>query len=143
MVKDELGKKYGRLTVVEQVKIPGKKSAYWRCKCDCGGEKIVRGCDLRSGGTQSCGCLKRENVRNLRKIAHRHKAYDFTGERFGRLLVLYKGGRCSSGSRWICRCDCGNIVDVRGVCLKYGYTHSCGCLRRETSSEIGRRIHGR
>lgn len=142
MVKDETGKRYGRLTVVERFPVPGEKCAHWLCKCDCGGTKVVRGVDLRCGATQSCGCLKRENVRNLKKNT-RGKAHDYTGERFGRLVVIRRGGKCSSGARWICRCDCGNIVDVRGVCLKYGYTHSCGCLRRETSSEIGRRIHGR
>lgn len=140
MLRDETGKKYGRLTVVERVKMPGEKCAHWLCKCDCGGVKIARGVDLRSGSTQSCGCLKRENIKNLKK-ARRSCAYDFTGERFGRLLVLHKGGKCASGSRWICRCDCGNIADVRGVCLKYGYTQSCGCLRREKSVENGRKLH--
>lgn len=33
--------------------------AHWLCRCDCGNQKIVRGVDLRSGHTQSCGCLLR------------------------------------------------------------------------------------
>lgn len=28
----------------------------WRCMCDCGAEKVIRGADLRSGKTASCGC---------------------------------------------------------------------------------------
>lgn len=28
---------------------------------------------------------------------------------------------------WRCRCDCGNEVVVREICLKNGYTTSCGC----------------
>ena len=28
---------------------------------------------------------------------------------------------------WRCRCDCGNEVVVREICLKNGHTTSCGC----------------
>lgn len=31
--------------------------AYWRCQCRCGRTAYVIGTDLRSGNTQSCGCL--------------------------------------------------------------------------------------
>lgn len=30
---------------------------------------------------------------------------------------------------WKCRCDCGNIVEVRGTSLKNGNTKSCGCKK--------------
>ena len=32
----------------------------WRCRCDCGNEKIVVGDNLSSGKSNSCGCLKKE-----------------------------------------------------------------------------------
>ncbi len=35
----------------------------WRVRCECGTEKVVRGQDLRSGKTRSCGCLQRDGVR--------------------------------------------------------------------------------
>jgi hypothetical protein len=35
---------------------------YWLCRCDCGTEKIVSAGNLRSGHTQSCGCLWREAI---------------------------------------------------------------------------------
>jgi hypothetical protein len=34
----------------------------WRCVCDCGGVTSVGIGSLRSGGTKSCGCLKREET---------------------------------------------------------------------------------
>ena len=34
----------------------------WNCKCECGSAKVVRGINLRSGNTESCGCLKRETM---------------------------------------------------------------------------------
>lgn len=40
----------------------------WFCVCDCGNTTIVRGTSLRTGGTQSCGCLNRDISRA--KIIH-------------------------------------------------------------------------
>lgn len=56
---DLTGQKFGRLTVIEQVKNDRRGNARWRCSCDCGGETTTRGSSLRSGHTQSCGCLLR------------------------------------------------------------------------------------
>lgn len=41
-----------------------KGGAHWLCKCDCGNEKLssVVGCQLKSGHTQSCGCLNSEKT---------------------------------------------------------------------------------
>lgn len=36
---------------------------------------------------------------------------------------------------WLCRCDCGNEVEVSAHSLRNGNTKSCGCLNRELSSE--------
>ena len=34
--------------------------SYWRCKCNCGNEKIVARSNLASGTIKSCGCLKKK-----------------------------------------------------------------------------------
>ena len=69
---NELGKTYGRLTVKEKATDKGKY-ARWLCQCSCGNPTIVLGADLRSGATQSCGCLQREQLRasamSKRKVA--------------------------------------------------------------------------
>lgn len=51
-----IGHKYGRLTVVSR----GTAKSSWVCRCDCGGDKTALASNLRSGRTQSCGCLWRE-----------------------------------------------------------------------------------
>lgn len=133
--KDETGKRYGRLTVIERAdKTNAQRMAYWVCLCDCGNTKIARGVDLRCGGTKSCGCLRKEGGKNLRNTK-RHKAYDMIGEKYGRLTVLRKGGKSTTGSKWVCQCDCGRIVEVRGNCLRSGNTKSCGCYRKDCSRE--------
>lgn len=59
---------------------------------------------------------------------------DMVGKRFGRLVVLRQGVRSKQYITWICQCDCGLIVEVRGVSLRNGHTQSCGCLNREKVS---------
>ncbi len=73
-----------------------------------------------------------------------------TGKKYGRLTVLsrYKNRKSKSGRTevmWLCKCDCGNIVSLRGVSLRNGNTISCGCYRKECSSQrmhSNNTIHG-
>lgn len=36
---------------------------------------------------------------------------------------------------WKCKCDCGNIITVRGTNLRNGKTKSCGCLSKEKAAQ--------
>lgn len=49
--------KFGRLTVIEVLPVRPKRAL---CRCECGVEKTVRLDHLKSGATQSCGCLHSE-----------------------------------------------------------------------------------
>jgi hypothetical protein len=59
VLRDLTGQRFGRLTVLNYVRSPGRGGARWRCRCDCGATKEVAGQPLTSGAIQSCGCLKR------------------------------------------------------------------------------------
>ena len=65
------------------------------------------------------------------------KFLDLTGQRFGKLTVIKFSKDVQSGNRkrkyWLCRCDCGNIKEVRTDCLTSGNVKSCGCLHIENS----------
>jgi len=66
-------------------------------------------------------------------MAGQRKAKDLTGQRFGKLIVLWRGENIAepSGavrSAWVCRCDCGNGCTVPAHSLTRGRTKSCGCL---------------
>jgi len=67
---DLTGQRFGRLVVVGRADPACDKhgTARWRCLCDCGNEKDVRGSDLRRGRTTSCGCLQKERVRAAHTI---------------------------------------------------------------------------
>lgn len=58
-----VGKKFGRLTVLEEFKKPEEKYTYFvRCKCDCGNEFVTRKNAVKRCLTLSCGCLHKERT---------------------------------------------------------------------------------
>lgn len=47
-------------------------------------------------------------------------------------MALNKGKKDKASHQyWICKCDCGNIVEVNSDNLRRGLTQSCGCLHSE------------
>ena len=59
--QDLSGKKYGRLIVIRLSHVKSKKT-FFVCRCDCGKEAVIYSQKLKSGHTQSCGCLFMETV---------------------------------------------------------------------------------
>lgn len=141
--KNLKGKKFGRLTVIEfdeeatkekRQTSPTQKNSWWKCQCDCGNIVSVASTSLTSGQTQSCGCLKREKAaitmkEKVQPLGAAACFKDLSGQVFGKLTVLYRSdNKCSGRIKWICKCECGNIVEVNGQSLSRGFTSSCGCL---------------
>lgn len=123
---DIIGKKFGRLTVLQfdhfHIAPDGKRKRYYLCRCDCGNEKVISYYALKYGNTTSCG-----NCGFTKNLA---------GQKFGRLRVIYYKGKTSDGEAlWKCRCDCGNEVNVRSHSLLSGNTRSCGCLSIDVRHE--------
>lgn len=123
---DLTGKVFGELTVLEKLpdKIEhGRRYAMWRCKCNCGKEIQVSTSNLRSGNTKSCGCYGKSILGKSRFIDH-------TNERFGKLVAIkYHPGDKNHVGKWECKCDCGNIVNVKTYALVSENTQSCGCMQ--------------
>jgi hypothetical protein len=63
--------------------------------------------------------------------------YDLVGQTFERLTVLKR----DHGKYWLCQCSCGETTIVAGYRLKSGHTRSCGCFRRECTTQKNLR-HG-
>ena len=63
-----IGRRFGRLVVIGYDGRRGRYP-YWRCRCDCGRETVVRQANLKSGHTKSCGCMRRQIYRdNMRLV---------------------------------------------------------------------------
>ena len=64
------------------------------------------------------------------------KKIDLRGQKFGKLTVLRENGRDKHNNvLWLCRCECGKEIVVRGGDLRSEKTTSCGCYRRERAVE--------
>lgn len=55
-----IGKKFGRLMVLEGAGRSKRSEDLYRCECECGVCKIIRGRHLRARTIKSCGCLSAE-----------------------------------------------------------------------------------
>ena len=112
---------FGSLTVIKEaaphISPNGRKRTQWECICKCGNTTIVKTEYLRNGHTVSCGCA-------CGRVSH-------LGERFGRLVAIEH----LPGGKYLCQCDCGNIVEVKTGNLTNGNTQSCGCLQKDRTSE--------
>ena len=133
--KNELGNKYGKLTVIAPTDERIRSRVCWICQCECGNILTVIGTDLRTGRKTDCGCVPHYNF------------IDETGNKYGRLTVIAKSNKKSSsrGIMWECLCECGNTTIVNGKDLRSGKTRSCGCLEQKSrgqtilKDEIGNR----
>lgn len=55
-----IGRRFGRLVIVDAAPTQGRGHSAWECVCDCGMRRVARTHHLRDGLVKSCGCLKRE-----------------------------------------------------------------------------------
>lgn len=71
------------------------------------------------------------------------KVIDLTGQRFGKLVVISraKENTRNGTTRWICKCDCGNMTTVTKTKLTRGLIVSCGCYRSSKNGESHTRLY--
>ena len=83
---DLTGKRFGKLIVIKRaddyVSPSGYVAVNWLCQCDCGEQTVVRGCNLKSGSSTSCGC---ERIVHPNRLRH--------GDTRTRLHSIWKGMR--------------------------------------------------
>ena len=64
------------------------------------------------------------------------KFIDLSGQKFEHLTVFrYAGISPHKAALWLCKCECGNEIIVNSNALRTGHTKSCGCTRKEKTSE--------
>lgn len=69
-----IDKKFNRLTVLSESGKDTSGQITYTCRCECGNiVEGIRGRDLRSGNTKSCGCLNEEKyIERIRKNTVNH-----------------------------------------------------------------------
>jgi len=83
---DLTGQRFGQLTVLSLAGKNNNKKTLWNCVCDCGKKIVVRGNNLKSGNTQSCGCSRKD-------IQPKNKTHGKSGENTTRLYQIWVGMR--------------------------------------------------
>ena len=118
---DFINKKFERLSVINFSHFDYTGHIVWNCKCDCGNFKKVREDSLKNGMIKSCGCLHKEVVKETSPL-------NIVGEKYGYLTVIERvENNKHKQTKWLCKCDCGNIITVIGARLISGHTLTCGC----------------
>lgn len=118
-----IGKKFGRLTVLEYSHNVGY-TRFFLCQCDCGKKKTVAKNNLTTGKQVSCGCLRAERLGNLNRLpegylrlgkifhAMKYRCYDPRSNRYPRY-----------GGRGITICDewLNDMDTFRSWAIQNGY----------------------
>ena len=71
--QEMIGQKFRRLLVLKYDNeiSEQKRHDYYLCRCDCGVELVISGNFLRRKHTQSCGCLRQDEMRKIGKQKRR------------------------------------------------------------------------
>lgn len=56
-------------------------------------------------------------------------------EKYGMLTVIAEAPNINGRTAWLCKCDCGNEIQVITKSLRNGNTKSCGCLHKKSISK--------
>lgn len=74
---------------------------------------------------------------------HEMKTTDRTNVRYGLLIAIERAGSSKEGQAlWLCVCDCGNKVVIKGGNLESGNSSSCGCTLRRRGASHPNTTHG-
>jgi hypothetical protein len=111
-LKDEIGNKYGRLLVIDKAESirysNGSVYSQWKCLCDCGNIATVKGINLRTGSTVSCGCLVSKGEALIKKILN---------ENCIQYIPQYSINDCLSNKGYPLRFDFAIIQNNNLLCL--------------------------
>ena len=127
---DETGKQYGRLTVIKEAGRSKHGFALWLCRCGCGKETTIIGASLRTGATSSCGCLRKDRVREVLALPPRQAA-------FNNVYNSYKNrARIRGFSYELTKEDVSFLTQMN--------CHYCGCIpaqEQRINSDMGSYIY--
>ena len=137
---DLTGRRFGRLAVsrFHGRADDSRRRFLWECKCDCGVIVAVRGDNLLSGNTLSCGCLQVERTSSSNTTHGETKDY-----KTSRIYYIWAGmkQRCldektpnykNYGARGIKICaEWMDFLTFRGWALANGYAHDLTIERKD------------
>lgn len=129
--QDLVGRRFGRLVVVEFETKDKAGNVVWSCRCDCGNLHSVTTSRLNAGIVKSCGCLRKEtSPQNGRYRV-------LSGNKYGELTALENRGQIPRKNWWLCRCSCGKELLVSSFDLREGKITMCTqCQRKQRKDKM-------
>ncbi len=120
-----VGRRYGKLVVMQLLPSNDKGHRRWMCQCDCGNTYITTTGRLNAGYSTNCGC---------------EKSPDLSGQKFGQITVIRRSeNKRKRGDRllveWECRCDCGSTVFRTTDQLTNQKNRMCAICSRKNSAK--------
>lgn len=116
------GQRFGKLIALSPASVvlnSGKKAYRWNCACDCGGERLVLGANLKSGKITNCGCLTGWK-RRLTAAANGRKGMLPFGESARRSVIThYKISARNRKLEW-------GLTDAQFLAITQQYCFYCG-----------------
>jgi len=91
-----IGQRFGRLVVIKEMGRTKCQKVLWHCICDCKGTAMPTTGALRSGQTQSCGCLHRER----QKLPNMKLRLPYGEAALNALYAQYQHGAKRRGLNW-------------------------------------------
>jgi len=138
-IDPHLNKKFNHLTCVERIDEFAKKyddgkkrNTKYKFVCDCGQQKICPLSDVKSGRIKSCGCIRKYGS----PCYNNNQFKSLEGEKFFHLTVIKRMENKYKKIYYLCRCDCGNELIVRGESLKTFHNKSCGCQKTSIGESL-------
>lgn len=120
----------GRLKVLSEYGLDNYRHKVWECKCSCGNTTMVRGSNLISGGTKSCGCLEIENRKTMHIVhgdSKGSKLYKVWHSMICRCELEKDNAYKHYGSRGISVCEAWHSYsDFKNWAVKNGYIENDG-----------------
>lgn len=127
------GQKFGKLTVLyrtdDYIDKNGQHRTMWHCLCECGKEKDIRGTNLTSGSTKSCGCLQKEDKKGT-VFNKQLRQYDQNGNIIGHICSccktmlpinnFYRDSKTADGYSNICKTCMVYSVQARYQMYRFG-----------------------
>jgi len=118
---------YGKLTILDHKK-DDSKSLF---QCECGKQKWINFYNVKKGCIKSCGCLKKENMKEIArtrfkgKIPANHKSY--VGKKIGFISVIERIDNIKEETKYRVKCDCGSVFEVIFSSLRRSKYKTCKC----------------
>lgn len=113
----------------------GRMTTYWLCKCKCGNFKVISSESLKTGRSNSCGCIRHTHYQDGELKITNGRFVNLTNQAINNWEVIKYSHTLNGNAMWECRCVCGNIRTVAAYALTSNNSKSCGCIGYQLVSE--------